>query len=65
MIYRDRGVPGLPLEHLECVRLAIAIHGCGSGPHPHPPPGPASKNGAFMESSLWDWLVVAVILHQG
>ena len=36
-----------------------------SGPHPHPPPGPASKNGPFVESSLWGWLVVAVILHLG
>ena len=26
---------------------------------------PPLKNGIFVESSLWDWLVVAVILHQG
>ena len=26
---------------------------------------PTPKNGPFVESSLWDWLVVAVILHQG
>ena len=26
---------------------------------------PPLKNGTFVESSLWDWLVVAVILHQG
>ena len=35
-----------------------------SGPHPHQTPCPASKNSTFVESSLWDWLVVAVILHQ-
>jgi hypothetical protein len=26
---------------------------------------PPLKNGTFVESSLWDWLVVAVILHHG
>ena len=25
----------------------------------------ASKNGTFVESSLWEWLVVAVFLHHG
>ena len=26
---------------------------------------PPLKNGPYVESSLWDWLVSAVILHQG
>uniref|UniRef100_A0A8C9ZQZ4 Nuclear factor of activated T cells 4 n=1 Tax=Sander lucioperca TaxID=283035 RepID=A0A8C9ZQZ4_SANLU len=55
-----------------------AKDGSWSGPHPHPPPCPPpslSSSIAFKatdtemahpkESSLWDWLVVAVILHQG
>ena len=78
--YRDPGLPlehlecfriftehgSLPLRYIHCIHERMIPGPPGAQGHtPTLLLDPPLKNVTFVESSLWDWLVVAVILHQG
>ena len=55
-----------PLRYIHCKpKCMVPGPQAAQGPTPCLQLDPPLKNATFVERSLWDWLVVAVILHQG